>query len=119
TKVKVKAVKDGKESEESLAQTCSVTGGSQDLGGAQIVTQIAEKSQIGQTVAAKNLTVTFGVTEQNINPNEIRYECKRESDTSYIACPLGNMYEFKDLVEGRSYRLEVRAVHIPSGTVGS
>ncbi len=91
--------------------------------GANLVTVIKDKASISPVYTKRKLRVEFDLQNAGqMNPNDIRFECKGGSEVDFRPCQdasgNGKAYEFATLNNGASYSLSVRAAHIPSGQKG-
>lgn len=110
----VKAI--GPDGKESAEETWAPSGSTQ--GSFELYTEILGKEAIvGNIFTQQTLKVQFAVRGADLNPSELRYECKRETEQDFRRCPAGAEYDFGQLIDGSSYSLAVRAVHDASQSV--
>lgn len=113
-KFSVKAI--GPDGRESDVET--YTGGAPAAQTLELYAEILGKEQIsGSVYNQPTLKVQFATKGAEINPAELRYECRRENETDFRRCPSGAEYDFGQLIDGSQYGLSVRAVHDASKTV--
>ena len=86
----------------------------------ELITEILGKEAIvGSVYNQATLSVQFATKGANVNPAELRYECRRENETEFRRCPTGEVYDFGQLIEDKPYGLAVRSVHDLSKSVSA
>jgi hypothetical protein len=114
-KFSVKAIAPNGDETEVTSLEGGKTNGQQQQ---ELVAQILGKEAIvGSIYDQPTLSVKFAVKGADINPAELRYECKRENEVDFRRCPNGDTYDFGQLINGSEYGLAVRAVHDASKSV--
>lgn len=78
-------------------------------------TLILNKEDVGETYANPELALELGVAG-GPTVDDVRFECKRENETSFRRCPDGATYAFAAMKDGYVYSLAVRAVLRDGGT---
>jgi hypothetical protein len=114
-KFSVKAIgPDGRESEVE-----TYTGAASEAKTLELFAEIIGKEAIrGTIVDQPTLKVQFA-TKGQVNPAELRYECRRENEADFRRCPNGDEYDFGQLIDGSQYGLAVRAVHDATKSVSA
>lgn len=118
----VKAVgPDGTESEPFTYKSPTKGAGTDEPGQKlQLSVEILGKEVIkGSVYNQKALQVKFATKGAEVNPAELRYECRRENETEFRRCPANDSYDFGQLIDGSQYGLAVRAVHDASKSVST
>ncbi|TWW10498.1 hypothetical protein E3A20_06610, partial [Planctomyces bekefii] len=108
---KVKAIApDGTEDKEPYSYTfVGGPAGKDSSNQPTLATLILNKDQVPETYSQTDLELQFGV-DGGPSVDDVRFECKRENETSFRRCPDGTSYKFSNLKDGFMYALSVRAV---------
>jgi hypothetical protein len=113
--VRVKAVKGNSESEIIEIDLNGQDGGGATISAEDLAATILNKGEVSSTYQSETLVLNLGVTGNMATElSQIQFECQRENENTFRACPQGQTYDFGDLVSGQSYSLAIRAV-LPDG----